>query len=658
MSADSDAPSPNPTLEMRIDLNVLEHLGLKMYTTMPAVISEYVANAWDAWATKVDIQVPDGPIDDDYEITIIDNGFGMTIDDVNEKFLVVGRNRRIDEGDDVTELDGEERKVMGRKGIGKLAGFGVADVINVWTCKDGEYIEFELDYSDMQRRASDDPMVKQDYEPTVIASGTAQEDDTNCTIVTLKQLKRQQAPRPQYIRQKLARRFGVIDDDFKVVVNEEPITADERNLKGRCQFVENLDGETIGPNDEYDIKEGWIGTLQNQVSEETGRGVVVMARGKLVQEPYTFGVGGGGSTAQQALQYMVGEVHANFLDDDETDLISTDRSKVVWDEPPASYLHEFMHDTISSFAGRWPNKRREKHMEEVQETESYQRYIQPLDEYERELADSFLGKLAEGEGYDDEILDDMASYVSSGVQQKAFSHLLRDIDDSDVADPKQLLELFDRYEVLDAMNTLKIVKGRVKAIQKFDRLVETNAKEVPTMHDFLGDNPWILDPHWDYLADEVTFRRMLEDRFPDEELDERNRRIDFVCLGDVSTLKIVEIKRPEVTIGKNELEQLKNYVDFARDLQGRDPVGEREVEGYIIGKTLADSRKAEREYKRVKDDRMYVRTYSNLRSRAKQSHREFLDVIQRKAERTESEMLQSFIDDVDVPTVDEQEQAT
>lgn len=33
---------------MRIDLNVLNHLGLNLYSNVPAVLSEAVANAWDA----------------------------------------------------------------------------------------------------------------------------------------------------------------------------------------------------------------------------------------------------------------------------------------------------------------------------------------------------------------------------------------------------------------------------------------------------------------------------------------------------------------------------------------------------------------------------------------------------------------------------------
>ncbi|MFP9060991.1 ATP-binding protein [Natrialbaceae archaeon A-chndr2] len=641
--SDTDS-SDKPELEMEIDLNVLQHLGLKMYTSLPSVISEYVANAWDAWAIDVDIQIPNEPMSDDYEIIIEDNGFGMTPDEANDKFLVVGRNRRQNNGTDEVQFNGESRKVMGRKGIGKLAGFGVASVVNVWTYKNGEFVEFEMDFDEMQERTDDDPTVKTDYSPEIINYGELNSNEGSGTIVTLKELKREQKPNPDYTRQRLARRFAVIGDDFNITINGDLIDPAERNIKDRCQFLKQYDDEPIDEDGECRIS-GWIGTLKNQVPNNIGSGVIVLARGKLVQEPYTFGVGEGGSTAQQALQYLVGEINAEFLDTNETDLIATDRTKVVWEKPPAANLHEFMQNEISSFAATWPSKRREEKMEDVRETEPYQKYINPLDKWEKNLADSFLGRLSEGQGYDEEILEEMASYVSSGVQQKSFSHLLREIEESDVTDTQQLMELFDKYEVLDALNSLRVVKGRLQAIQKFDDLIESNAKEVPTLHNFIGDNPWLLDPQWDYLDDEVTFRQMLEDQFPDEEFNEDNRRIDFVCLGDVNTLKIVEIKRPEVTIGFNELRQLVDYVDFARELHGSGPVGHREVEGYIIGKQLADSRKARNEYKRIKDDGMYIRTFTDMRRMAKQSHQEFLDVFERKAERTGSDMLRSHLED-------------
>jgi len=39
--------------ELSIDLNALNHLGINLYSNVPAVISEVVANSWDADAENV-----------------------------------------------------------------------------------------------------------------------------------------------------------------------------------------------------------------------------------------------------------------------------------------------------------------------------------------------------------------------------------------------------------------------------------------------------------------------------------------------------------------------------------------------------------------------------------------------------------------------------
>ena len=43
--------------EMNLDLNVLNHLGINLYTKIPAVLSEAVANAYDADADSVYIKI-------------------------------------------------------------------------------------------------------------------------------------------------------------------------------------------------------------------------------------------------------------------------------------------------------------------------------------------------------------------------------------------------------------------------------------------------------------------------------------------------------------------------------------------------------------------------------------------------------------------------
>jgi hypothetical protein len=42
--------------ELKISLNVLEHLGINLYSNVPSVLSEIVANAWDADATQVRVE--------------------------------------------------------------------------------------------------------------------------------------------------------------------------------------------------------------------------------------------------------------------------------------------------------------------------------------------------------------------------------------------------------------------------------------------------------------------------------------------------------------------------------------------------------------------------------------------------------------------------
>ena len=42
---------------MSLDLNVLNHLGLNLYSNTPAVLSEVVANSYDADALEVKIDI-------------------------------------------------------------------------------------------------------------------------------------------------------------------------------------------------------------------------------------------------------------------------------------------------------------------------------------------------------------------------------------------------------------------------------------------------------------------------------------------------------------------------------------------------------------------------------------------------------------------------
>src|SRR6266852_1873120 len=81
----------------------IDKLGVKLYDKVSAVVAELVANAYDADATKVRVTLPLGtelagkdaagqPADKGYEITVEDDGHGMTPDEAREFYLQVGRD--------------------------------------------------------------------------------------------------------------------------------------------------------------------------------------------------------------------------------------------------------------------------------------------------------------------------------------------------------------------------------------------------------------------------------------------------------------------------------------------------------------------------------------------------------------------------------------
>ncbi|NHA01372.1 hypothetical protein G5V59_20140 [Nocardioides sp. W3-2-3] len=74
----AESPEEAHPFEMKASMSVLEALGINLYSNAAAVISEMVANAWDAEAGLV--QIKWDPDADEAEIEIWDDGTGMTQD--------------------------------------------------------------------------------------------------------------------------------------------------------------------------------------------------------------------------------------------------------------------------------------------------------------------------------------------------------------------------------------------------------------------------------------------------------------------------------------------------------------------------------------------------------------------------------------------------
>lgn len=129
------------TLPIKVSREVVGHLSLGLYRNFARAVKELISNAYDAGATEVKIKVdlPNG------RIIVRDNGRGMDIKEVKEKFLTIGYPTPLTE-----ETDKElKRKRIGTFGIGCLSVFPYCDKLQVITKKRGqsEIIELDIDTS-------------------------------------------------------------------------------------------------------------------------------------------------------------------------------------------------------------------------------------------------------------------------------------------------------------------------------------------------------------------------------------------------------------------------------------------------------------------------------------------------------------------------------
>ena len=138
--------------ESRIEFNftyfALKALGNSLYSNPWVAVSELVANGLDAGAKKVHVLI-DIRDKSHSTIEIMDDGCGMSYDDIANKYAIIGRNRRIENPKEVK---------FGRKGVGKLAALYLTSHYYIFTKTNDNEMVWEIDTSLF--RDSDIPTLK------------------------------------------------------------------------------------------------------------------------------------------------------------------------------------------------------------------------------------------------------------------------------------------------------------------------------------------------------------------------------------------------------------------------------------------------------------------------------------------------------------------
>ena len=355
-----------------------------------------------------------------------------------------------------------------------------------------------------------------------------------------------------------------------------------------------------------------------------------MARGKLVQEPFDFNAVVG---QQYALSYLIGELNVEFVDEVE-DTIGTTRNSLVWDTEENTALMEWGKKEVNKIARKWGKRRSADNERQMQENELYRQFRERAAEVDNRRASKLADKLVrqtieKNPVANNNEVEELIQMCLDFLEFDAFWEIAADLAETEVEDIGKLINLFREWEIVEAKEMERVTRGRIKTIEQLQKFIETNAREVPKVHNFLKEFPWVLDPHWTLVDDEVWYTDLLREKFPEGyDEPEVNRRIDFLCVSEGTNLIVVEIKRPQSRVNMKELDQIEEYVSFVRHeiRPTTDPSYRYEnVIGYLLCGDLVDTYNVRGRADILANSQIYIKRYGDLLSSVRKRHARFLE---------------------------------
>ena len=592
-------PNQDAKYYMTISLNVLNHMGLNLYSNTPAVLAEVIANSWDADATTVDVSFDT----ETKTITVTDDGRGMNRDDVNNKYLYVGYQKRPlgSSSDDECLTPEYRRRPMGRKGIGKLSLFSIANQIRVYTrVKKGEPEAFLMD-ADKIRLAIDgeDPSKVNRYEPEPIAVN-GEVPDPHGTSIRITELKKVRLTQGSIdgLRRRVGRRFSIIGEahNFNVTINGEPITVADRDYFDKARFIFQYNGDYAdycsklerdeddrvvglfsrpyrfrsggdacdeGP---YAIR-GWI-AIAWRSNDLDGEGVqdndnlnkiTVVVRGKVAQEDILqeFRLGG------MITKFMFGEIEADFLDQDhQPDIATSSRQQISEDDERYQALAHFIRAELKKIWTQTNTLKERAGLRHALSTNPY------LCEWYQSLRPPRLKKFA------DKIFGDIdKAGIDEAQRQGAYAngvmlfehlkmnHAVELLNKIDVTKVDDFLEYLRDVDALEAEHYRQIVEERLAIIKRLRETVDEDAKE-RILQEYIFDHLFLLDPGWERATRYEDTEKRMEKVLKKKRIDIQYTKYRRVAAAHV----IVELKRRSVTVKKTDLEsQVGGYISALRE---------------------------------------------------------------------------------------------
>lgn len=563
--------------KMTISRLTIDKLGVRLYDKVSAVISELISNSYDADAREVLVYAPMGQFlatkvegvitDKDYEITIDDDGIGMTPEEINNYYLKVGAERRTESGrgrGDKSPIF--DRSVMGRKGVGKLAPFGICEIIEILSSGGEEITRMDQDGNEESGYLTAHLILNRSEilsdEDEAYKADNGELDNTlseqTGTKITLKKFAYRKVPDFTNFARQISQRFGISSENWQVYLHD---TTKEEEADDYAQSVDRFTIETMPntkmtfdgpdgpciatdssseykvvlPTDDisaeleagfyheddkfYPIK-GWMAYSKKPYKDDLMAGVRIYCRGKIAAQTTVFNRRAGFTGEHDVRSYLVGELNVDWLDETE-DLILTDRRDILWSHELGEAFQKWGQKMILKIGNlsRDPFKKNTlKTFFEIGEIDEKIEAAYPgekqveIRKNAKEFA-TMLGKsirLEEAES--PETVEPLVQLSLLLAPHITLDEKLREAADDEATPLSVLSNILRIARIAELSSFGRIAADRIKIIDRVEKLKDTPDTAEDELQDLLQNAPWLINPEWSPVTSNKSFKR-LKDEF-------------------------------------------------------------------------------------------------------------------------------------------------
>lgn len=561
----------------------LESWAGPIITNPSTAIVELVANGWDAYATSVDITLPNAQQKKPF--SIVDNGKGMTLAEFNYIWRAMSYDRIAKFGPTTqppADVTGLPRAVFGRNGKGRFASFCFAPAYTVTSRKDGELFTVKVS------RTPSNPLVLEEIEH--IAEGVEGHGTEIRGIedeVPFVPLSTEQA------RQILGSRF-LANPAFEVSVDEKKITFND--LPSSCLSIVTVPIEGIGEATIYHID------AQKADKSTKQHGIAWWVLNRAVGECAWHGTDysrilDGRSSEAKRYTFIV---QADFLKN--ADAVKEDWSWFREDNVTWLKVRPIIQDKIRQLIAQTTRQELDSKKQNVLDKISPS--VNTLAPLSKDRVNSFVTEVVEKcPNFGEQEILQLTTILTKLEKSNSRYGLLDLLHTQAPSDLDALHKILSDWTIGMAKIALDEIQTRLKLISELKAKVKiAGIDEVHELQPLFEKGLWMFGPQFESI--EFTSNRgmttVIRDLFGKKSTKGTLNRPDFVILPDSSVgfyacssfdeeynedgiahVVIVDLKTTKLSLGSKEKEQVWKYV---KELKKKGIIGKStKVDGFVLG---------------------------------------------------------------------------